>query len=151
MSDRPIDPTGGQPGAQDQPSEEEVRAYLSQLREAPVEQVLAEVSSALLNAAQVKLGRRDARLLIDLTAAIADGGRDALSEDIIGQLDDALNQLRVAQVEAEKQVSASGEAESNDLGQEPSDAEKGPSEGSSSSGPADAGGDAASRLWVPGR
>ncbi len=151
MSDRPIDPTGGQPGSQEQPSEEEVRAYLSQLREAPVEQVLAEVSSALLNAAQVKLGRRDARLLIDLTAAIADGGRDALSEDIIGQLDDALNQLRLAQVEAEKQVSASGEAESNDLGEQAGDAADSSSEDASSSGTPSAGSDAASRLWVPGR
>lgn len=151
MSDQPIDPTGGQPGSQDQPSEEEVRAYLSQLREAPVEQVLAEVSSALLNAAQVKLGRRDARLLIDLTAGIADGGRDALSEDIIGQLDDALNQLRLAQVEAEKQVSASGEAESNDLGEPADGAVDSAAEGPASSGTPSAGSDAASRLWVPGR
>ena len=150
MSDRPIDPTGGQAGSQDQPSEEEVRAYLSQLREAPVEQVLAEVSSALLNAAQVKLGRRDARLLIDLTAGLADGGRDALSEDIIGQLDDALNQLRLAQVEAEKQVSASGEAESNDLGEPTGDAGDSSTEPPSSSGTTSSS-DAASRLWIPGR
>ena len=167
MSDVPSDPRGAAAGGADQPSEEEVRAYLSQLREAPVEQVLAEVSSALLNAAQVKLGRSDARLLIDLSAGLADGARAALSDDLSKQIDDALAQLRLAQVEAEQQVQASGEAESNDISDEAADAAKregdapsgGPAGGQSggqpggqpgSSGPATSGG-AGSRLWVPGR
>ena len=156
MSDVPTDPSGATAGGADQPSEEEVRAYLSQLREAPVEQVLAEVSSALLNAAQVKLGRSDARLLIDLSAGLADGARAALSDDLSKQLDDALAQLRLAQVEAEQQVQASGEAESNDISDAAADAAKregdAPSGGQpGSSGPAGSGGAAGSRLWVPGR
>ena len=157
MSDLPTDPSGASSGGEQQPSEEEVRAYLSQLREAPVEQVLAEVSSALLNAAQVKLGRSDARLLIDLSAGLADGARAALSEDLSKQIDDALAQLRLAQVEAEQQVQASGETESNDISEAAADAAKPAGEESSggeqprSPGPSASGGSAGSRLWVPGR
>lgn len=154
MSETPTDPSGAAGGAE-QPSEEEVRAYLAQLRDAPVEQVLAEVSSALLNAAQVKLGRSDARLLIDLTATVAEGARGALSEEVAKQIDDALTQLRLSQVEAEKQVRASGEDESNDISEAAADAASSAGEGGASGGtagtdPGRAGG-GASGLWVPGR
>jgi hypothetical protein len=152
------------PGPGQEPSEEEVRAYLSQLRGAPVEQVVAEVTSALLNAAQVKLGRRDGRLLLDLVAALVDGARGHLPADLTGQVDDVLAQLRVAQVDAEREVAAAtqqGHQEPNDLGA------PGPEAASGDTGRAGAGSDtppapptqeppaqqpsAASRLWVPGR
>lgn len=167
MSDVPTDPTAGQPG---QPSEEEVRAYLGQLRAAPVDQVLAEVLSNLLNAAQVKIGRRDARVLLDASAALVDQVRPVLPTELTSQLDDVLNQLRMAQVQAEPEVAAAaarGQAEENDLAsagttgttEEPSapgpassdestPTGAGPSAGS---GPGASRGDAASRLWVPGR
>ncbi|MFP4634757.1 MAG: hypothetical protein ACLFRD_02755 [Nitriliruptoraceae bacterium] len=154
MSETPTDPSGAAGGAE-QPSEEEVRAYLAQLRDAPVEQVLAEVSSALLNAAQVKLGRSDARLLIDLTATIAEGARGALSEEVSKQIDDALTQLRLSQVEAEKQVRASSEEESNDISEAAADTGSSTGESPRSGGAAgsepgrSSGG--ASGLWVPGR
>ncbi len=48
----------GMPGA-GQPSEEEMRQALGQMRAAPVEQLVAEILSATLNQAQVKLGRND--------------------------------------------------------------------------------------------
>lgn len=121
MSDAPFNPTAG-PGAgadPEEPSEEEVRAYVAQLRAAPVDQVVAEVVSALLNAAQVKLGRRDGRLLIDLVAAVTEAGRSRLTDELTGQVDQALSQLRMAQVQAEQQVAAAaaqGQHEPGDLG-----------------------------------
>lgn len=106
-------------GPGQQPSEEEVRAYLGQLRGAPAEQVVAEVASALLNAAQVKLGRKDGRLLLDLASGVVDGSREHLSSDLVEQVDQVVAQLRVAQVEAEREVAEAatqGHEEPNDLG-----------------------------------
>ena len=168
MSDVPFDPsTAADLGGQQQPSEEEIRAYLSQLREAPVDQVLAEVSNALLNAAQVKVGRRDGRLLIDATAAMTDAVRGHAAQELTDQLDQALTQLRMAQVEGEQQVAqaaASGQAESGDLGTDPAAGDAASDQGARGADAGagaqprqappqqpSAGGSAASRLWVPGR
>lgn len=145
-------------GGADQPSEEEVRAYLSQLRQAPAEQVLAEVLSGLLNAAQVKVGRRDGRLLIDVSATLVDEVREHVSDDLASQVDEVLGQLRMAQVEGEREVEAArgeGHDEPNDLGsgggeaadQQPAPA---PSEQPASPPPGSSQGSAASRLWTPG-
>jgi hypothetical protein len=49
-------------------AEQEIREYTRRLRALPVDQVIVEALFALLNAAEVKLGRRDARLLIDVVA-----------------------------------------------------------------------------------
>lgn len=152
MSDVPTDPTGasGPPGQEGEPSEEEVRAYLGQLRGAPVDQVVAEVASALLNAAQVKLGRRDGRLLLDLSASITDQVRGVLPKELTDQLDDVLAQLRVAQVQAEKDLAeavAKGHTEENDITRTAASAPSGSS--AASTPPADRP-SAASRLWTPG-
>lgn len=167
MSDVPFDPsTAADLGGQQEPSEEEIRAYLSQLREAPVDQVLAEVVNALLNAAQVKLGRRDGRLLIDTVAAVTETVRGHVPDELTTQLDQALTQLRLAQVEGEQQVAqaaASGQQESGDLATDPgqddpvSTGAGEPAAGTTDQAPPSApqpppaGGSAASRLWVPGR
>ncbi len=146
MSDTPNDPAaaaaGQTPGQE--PSEEEIRAYLGQLREAPVDQVLSEILSALLNAAQVKLGRRDGRLLIDLVGGLIEGSRAALDDEFTGQVDEAITQLRLAQVEAEGQVG--GEEQPNDV-----DASVLAAGGSDAAGGgADTGAEQArSRLWTP--
>jgi hypothetical protein len=166
VSDVPFDPSmAADLGGPQQPSEEEIRAYLSQLRQAPVDQVLAEVVNALLNAAQVKVGRRDGRLLIDTTAAITDTVRGHVPDELTDQLDQALTQLRMAQVEGEQQVAqakANGQHEAGDLGTDPEDPASAPAGSdaeapatepgpAASSPPPAAGGSAASRLWVPGR
>lgn len=109
-----IPPQGGQPGA-GEPSEEEVRQYLAQMRGAPADQVIVEVVQGLLNAAQVKLGRNDARLLLDATAAMTDAVRGRVDAELTKQVDQALSQLRLAQVEAEREVAQSGQQEPNDL------------------------------------
>lgn len=124
-----VPPDAGQPG---EPSEEEVRQYLAQMRGAPADQVVVEVVQGLLNAAQVKLGRNDARLLLDATAAINDAVRGRVDQELVKQVDQALSQLRLAQVEAEREVAESGQSEPNDLGAE-------------GGAPADAAGDATSQ------
>lgn len=171
MSDAPFNPSAGPGAASQEPSEEEVRAYVAQLRAAPVDQVVAEVLSALLNAAQVKLGRRDGRLLIDLVAALADAGRAQLTDELTGQVDQALTQLRMAQVQAEQQVAAAaaqGQHEPGDLGApDAASGAGGTAQGADASGAPPAGGPAGQtpppgqapppssgsgkRLWVPGR
>jgi hypothetical protein len=152
VSDVPNDPTAmsGQQGA-DEPTEEEVRAYISQLRGAPVDQVIAEVSSALINAAQVKLGRKDGRLLLDVVGAVTEQLRGQVDDELPRQLDDVLAKLRMAQVEAEKEVAQQGAPEPNDLGSTPTPPGEAPPAQASDTPSADtAGGGAASRLWTPG-
>lgn len=163
MSDVPTDPTAG--GPEGQPSEEEIRAYLGQLRSAPVDQVLAELLSSLLNAAQVKVGRRDARVLLDGASALVAQVRAVLPAELVTQLDQVLSQLRMAQVQAEPEVAAAaaqGQAEPNDLdapagdadqdaGQAPAADAEGGSPKPPPSAPPASGSDPASRLWVPGR
>jgi hypothetical protein len=149
VSDQP-----GQPGQQGEPSEEEVRAYLGQLRTAPVEQVVAEVISAMLNAAQVKLGRKDGRLLLDLATSTVEGARAHLPSELVDQVDDVLAQLRVAQVDAEREVAEAaqqGHHEEGDLtaGGPGTTAQAGADPASPP--PPEDPPSAASRLWVPGR
>lgn len=147
MSETPNDASGAAGAATpgEEPSEEEIRQYLGQLREAPVDQVLSEILSALLNAAQVKLGRRDGRLLLDLVVELVNGSRGALPDEFAGQVDEAISQLRLAQVEAEAQTS---DDEPNDvaagvLGQA---ASGGAGDEQAGQDPAQA---ARSRLWTP--
>ncbi len=167
MSDMPFDPSmaadvGGQPAGQ--PSEEEVRQYLAQMRGAPVEQVLAELLQGLLNAAQVKLGRRDGRLLLDSASALVEQARPALSANLAGQVDQALSQLKMAQVEAEQEVSQSGRDEPNDLaapgardaGQagEPTPSGQSPAQSPATPpapGQQQRGDSPLNKLWIPGR
>jgi hypothetical protein len=141
----------------DQPTEEELRAALGQLRGAPVDQIVAEVASALLNAAQVKLGRKDGRLLIDVLGVMTDRLRGGVPEELTRQLDDVLTQLRLAQVEAEREVAAAasqGHEEPNDLAADhaPADTagDASPSTGGAGSPPPTQP-PATSRLWIPGR
>jgi hypothetical protein len=141
-------------GGDQQPSEEEVRQYLAQLRQAPAEQVIAEVLSGLLNAAQVKVGRKDGRLLLDLSAQVIDGAREHLSDELTNQVDEVLGQLRMAQVEGEREVANAaeqGQQEPNDLGATEQAAPQGEQTPPSTPPPSDPGqGAGGGRLWTPG-
>ena len=77
---------------------------MERLREAPAEELLADHFSTLLSTAQVKLGRPDARLFIDLCAQTLDHARSHLPDELVTQVDAALGQLRLAQVGAENQA-----------------------------------------------
>lgn len=140
-----MDTAGPDSGAEDERarSAEDVREYVQRLRSLPVEQLIADVLFSLLNAAQVKLGRRDARLLIDLSAVAHEHARPYLSDELSKQIDQLLGQLRLGQVSAEGHASAPGEPEENDLNRAPAP----PSAGAAQPPAAPASG----KLWVPGR
>jgi len=89
------------------------------LRSLPVDQVLGDFLLSLLHAAQVKLGRRDARLLIDVTAVAHEHARPYLPGDLTRQIDQLLGQLRLGQVSAESRASQQGQPEENDLDRAP--------------------------------
>ncbi|NEE01308.1 hypothetical protein [Phytoactinopolyspora halotolerans] len=150
--------SGDQHRQQEQPSAEDVRRYLEQLRGVPCEQILTETLSGTLTAAQAKLGRHDARLLIDTAGLVFTHAKSYLNNATASQFEQVLNQLRMAQVQAEQR--AGSQAEENDLPQAPAP----PAAGTPSAGAPPAGGAAAastpsapqqpspaSKLWVPGR
>jgi hypothetical protein len=95
--------------------EQDADEFLRRLRTMPADQVIRDTLLGLLQAAQVKLGRRDARLLIDVAAVAHDHARRYLPGDLTSQIDEILGQLRMGQVSAEGQASQPGPAEENDL------------------------------------
>jgi hypothetical protein len=140
-------------------TEAQAREYVAQLRSAPAEQVIAELLSGLLNAAQIKLGRRDARLLIDLSGLLHEHARRHLPAELTRQVDQVLHQLRLGQVRAEGEV-ANRKPEPNDLAELPEPPAGTPAAPAGTPGQpaadppaADPPGQppAASRLWIPGR
>lgn len=89
------------------------------MRALPVDQVIGDIVFSLLHAAQVKLGRRDARLLIDVSTVAHEHARPFLPDELTRQIDQALGQLRLGQVSAEGQASRRGQPEQNDLDRVP--------------------------------
>jgi hypothetical protein len=130
-------------GAEQERSAEDIREYVQQMRSLPVEQVIGDVLFSLLNAAQVKLGRRDARLLIDVSTAVLEHARPCLPGELTTQIDQVLGQMRLAQVSAEGPASQAGKPEDNDLDQVPAPRPSGGVQSPAGPGP--------SKLWVPGR
>ena len=110
---------GGGTGQEQARSAEEAREYVRRMRSLPVDEVIRDVLFGLLNAAQVKLGRRDARLLIDVSTVAHEQARPYLPEELSRQIDQVLGQLRMAQVSAEGHASGQAEPEENDLGGRP--------------------------------
>jgi hypothetical protein len=104
----------------DEPREAaDAREYARQLRAFPADQVLRDFLFSLLHAAQMKLGRRDARLLIDVTAVAHEHARPHLPGELTTQIDEALGQLRMAQVSAENLATKHDQQEENDLSTPP--------------------------------
>ena len=116
-----MDTAGPDSGARDDQArpEDDVRGYAQRMRALPVDQVIGDIVFSLLNAAQVKLGRRDARLLIDVSAVAHEHARPYLPDELTKQIDQVLGQLRLVQVSAEGQASLRGEPEENDLDRVP--------------------------------
>jgi len=100
-------------------SAKDAQELMEQLRSAPAEQIVAEAFFLLLNGAQVKLGRRDARLLIDLNTVMLDYARQYLPDRLVKQVEQSLDQLRLGQVSAESAVATQEQLEPNDLPQAP--------------------------------
>ncbi len=130
-------------------AEDETQQLLERLRSAPAAEILAELFGTLLSTAQVKLGRRDARLFIDLCSQALEYAGPHLPADLRTEVGRALGQLRLAQVNAENETSRDGEPEPNDLSRIPTPPPTGGHRNAT-----DAGSEAApptSKLWVPGR
>jgi hypothetical protein len=106
-------------GQGEERSAQDAREYARRLRSLPADQVIGDFLFAMLNAAQVKLGRRDARLLIDVTAVAHEHARVHLPGELTRQVDQILGQLRMGQVSAENRAGQQGQAEENDLAQSP--------------------------------
>ncbi len=110
---------GSGPGHEQASPAEDARERARQMRSLPVEQLVADVVLSLLNAAQIKLGRRDARLLIDLATVVHEHARGYLSGELTTHIDQLLGQMRLGQVSAEGHGSRPGEPEENDLDRVP--------------------------------
>jgi hypothetical protein len=95
--------------------EADAREYIEKLRTTPVDRVIADTLFALLGTAQVKLGRRDARLLIDLCTVMLEHVREYLPDELTKEVDRRLGGLRLGQVSAENVAAQNAEAEANDL------------------------------------
>ena len=93
------------PSAQ-QPTEEEIRAYIAQLREADPAVSILEAYRMLGQHAELKLGRPDARLLIDAMSALVESTAGRVDAQLSQQMRDAIGQLQVAQVQAESESGA---------------------------------------------
>ena len=109
--------------------------------------IIADTFSTLLSTAQIKLGRRDARLFIDLCSVMLEYADRYVSAELGTQVEKALGQLRLGQVSAESEVAKKGEPEPNDLSRVPappatSGQAEAPVRGESTS--------PTSKLWVPG-
>lgn len=113
----PAEPGGAE--QEEERSAEDPREYARRLRSFPVDQVLGDFIVSLLDTAQVKLGRRDARLLIDVAAVAHEHARAYLPGELTRQIDQALGQLRMGQVNEENHAPHDGEPEENDLGRPP--------------------------------
>jgi hypothetical protein len=129
-------------------TESEARELVERLRAAPAEETITDLFSTLLSTAQVKLGRRDARLFIDLCALMLEHARGYLSDELGKQVETALGQLRLGQVSAETEVAKKGESEPNDLSRIPTPPTTG---GRTAAGSAHQSASPSSKLWIPGR
>ena len=129
-------------------SNSDAQELVDRLRSAPAEEVVAELLSTLLSTAQVKLGRRDARLFIDLCAQTLEYAGPYLPDELVGQVETALGQLRMAQVSAENEVAKKGTPEPHDVRRIPTPVtSRDRAEASPGQPPAPP----SSKLWVPGR
>lgn len=131
----------------DQP-DQDARELVKRLRSAPAEEIITDLFSTLLSTAQVKLGRRDARLFIDLCALMSEYAGRHLSDELTTQVETALARLRLSQVSAEREMVKKSESEPNDLSRMPTPPTSG---GRTEASPDNPSASASSKLWVPGR
>ena len=140
-----------------EPTQEEIEAYYAQLREAPVGDLLMQCIGMLAAGAEAKLGRMDARTLIDGMGALVQIGAPHLGE-ATDQLEAAVAQLQMGQVHVERQIAeqqggAAPVAPAADAAQPPTAPAAPPQPGQAPapqpSQPAQP--SAADKLWIPGR
>lgn len=146
------DPTQAGQAGQEGPSEEEVQQYLEQLRSADAAEIIAQAFNMLATGAQVKLGRPDARALIDSMGGLANAAGQRLPEEVASQMQEGVQQLQSAQVQAEQEGGGQG-GDAGDAGGGPATPQPGPAESGQGGQPGQGGQQErpSDRLWVPGQ
>lgn len=138
----------------DGPTEEEMRAYLENLREAQPVEIVVQAFGLLATASEVKLGRIDARVLIDGMAALLEATAERMPDEIVDRMQQTVAQLQMAQVQAERDLAATGAGQQDagavDEGAEPS-AEQPPGAQQAPPQQQPQREDVTNRLWIPGR
>lgn len=138
----------------DGPTEEEMRAYLENLREAQPVEIVVQAFGLLATASEVKLGRIDARVLIDGMAALLEATAERMPDEIVDRMQQTVAQLQMAQVQAERDLTGAGAGQQDagavDEGAEPS-AEQPPGAQQAPPQQPPQREDVTNRLWIPGR
>jgi len=144
--------------SQQQLSEEELRQYVAQLREAPVADLLTQAYTMLGAWAEAKLGRSDARTLIDGLSGLVQGATNGLPADLAKQMRDGIAQLQYLQVQAEQQLASqqqptTSEPTTSEGKKQPADASSTRTEGPKAgrAQPTQSERPMTDRLWIPGR
>jgi hypothetical protein len=129
----------------DGPTEEEMRAYLESMRAAQPVEIIVQSFGILATAAEVKLGQRDARVLIDGMEALLNATAGNMPGEIVDRMRQTVHQLQLGQVQAER----AGAGDARTAGEAPAadraDQQAPPGQ------PQQQHSDPASRLWIPGR
>lgn len=137
-----------------EPTQEEFEAYYAQLREAPVGELLMQCIGMLAAGAEAKLGRADARTLIDGMGALVQIGEAHLG-DALEQLKAAVAQLQMGQVHVERQIAQQEGGAPSAQAAPPTSRQPGqPQPGQAQPGqqpPDPPQPSAADKLWIPGR
>lgn len=147
-----------------QPSPEELQAYLEQMRAADVAEIVAQAFQILAMGAEVKVGQADSRTLIDALSAVTDATKGKVPSDLSNGMSNAVQQLQMAQVQAERvgqeaggdQAQASGPGPEAGQAGRPDPTQSRPSgkqnQGGQNQGEQGQGGQKMTdRLWVPGQ
>lgn len=140
-----------------QPSQEELQAYVEQLRAAEPADLLVQAYTMLATAAEVKIGTAGARVLIDAMSGISEVAAGAVEGDLGTRMRGGVAQLQTAQVQAERDGAAGAEqgaGETPDAPQTgaPQPPPEAPGQGQAGAPESAPGGQkAADRLWIPGR
>lgn len=127
----------------DEPTEEQMRAYLESLKAAQPVEIVVQSFGILATSAEVKLGQPDARVLIDGMAALLEATAEHMPSEIVSRMRQTVSQLQMAQMEAERERSAASTQPPSDeaAGERPEAQQPETSQQS----------DVTGRLWIPGR
>lgn len=141
------------PGQQQEPTQEELEAFFAQLREIPAGELVMQAMSTLAAGAQAKLGQKDARVLIDAMEGLLNTAGSSLGP-AAQQIADTLGQLKLAQVQLEKQMAASGgeaREDGEDGGEGQAAAAQPPTQPGPAAQPSAGEQKITDRLWLPGQ
>lgn len=135
-----------------EPTEEELRQYLMELRQADPAEFLMQAVNILVTGAQAKIGMPDGRLLIDAMAGVVGATQDRLPAELGEALRNAVVQLQTAQVQAERELAAmQGQPVPSAEQGGTAAAEDAPAPGAAQPAVSEPQKKMTDRLWVPGK